>query len=111
MPGLGRRGMADGSKKKLGDCDPGGAARRDFEKTFELDPSGLEPLLNLGVFFETGRDVRMAIPACDPNILGVPLPYSACCCFTNSGSIFSASAMACLASTACPSFCSARARP
>jgi len=37
------------------------AARRDFEKAFELDPSDLEPLLNLGVFFETAGDKSMAL--------------------------------------------------
>jgi Flp pilus assembly protein TadD len=37
------------------------AACRDFEKAFELDPSDLEPLLNLGVFCETAGDKSMAL--------------------------------------------------
>jgi len=37
------------------------AARRDFEKAFELDPSDLEPLLNLGVFYETSGNKPLAL--------------------------------------------------
>jgi choline-sulfatase len=37
------------------------AARRDFEKAFALDPSDLEPLLNLGVFFETSGNKPLAL--------------------------------------------------
>ena len=43
---------------KRGDRD---AARRDFEKAFELDPSDLEPLLNLGVFYETSGNKPLAL--------------------------------------------------
>ena len=38
-----------------------GAARRNFEKAFELDPSDLEPLINLGVFFETHGNKSLAL--------------------------------------------------
>jgi len=43
---------------RRGDDD---AARRDFERAVELDPSELEPLLNLGVFFETHGNKPLAL--------------------------------------------------
>jgi tetratricopeptide (TPR) repeat protein len=43
---------------RRGDDD---AARRNFEKAFNLDPSDLEPLINLGVFFETHGNKPLAL--------------------------------------------------
>ena len=43
---------------RRGDDD---AARRNFQKAFELDPSDLEPLINLGVFFETHGNKPLAL--------------------------------------------------
>jgi arylsulfatase A-like enzyme/Flp pilus assembly protein TadD len=43
---------------KRGDRD---AARHDFEKAVEVDPSYAEPLLNLGVFYETSGNKAQAL--------------------------------------------------